>query len=70
MRLNLGAWRCVCVELCLAEEYPKRALPRKNKTTQMPLNDGNYTEQPFMELTVSSICHGSCLNFQIKVMKH
>lgn len=68
----MEAWRCKSVELCLAEEYQKKSIAiwiAKTKATQIPLSDSNYTEQPFMELTVGSICHG-CLSFRIKSFSH
>lgn len=42
----------------------------ETKTTQIPLNYGNYSEQPFMELIVGSSCHVSRLSFQIKLLPH
>lgn len=40
----------------------------KTKITQIPLNYGNYSEQPFLGLIVGSSCRGSCFEFSDEIV--
>lgn len=67
---NMELCDCVTAQLKDVKREHCHMNKVKTKTTQVHLNYGNYSEQPFMGLIMGSSCHGSCLSFQIKLLPH